>query len=473
MRPQPATRLRCAACGAEPPAAEPYPFRCPNAGQDGADHVLARVLEPGRAHFAAGESANPFERHRELLHSYGRARALGMDDAAFVALVRELDAAVARTDGAGFRETPLRRPAALCDALGLEVRAKDETGSVAGSHKARHLFGIALHLEVSERAGLVTRAASDRRGLAIASCGNAALAAAVVARASGRPLHVYVPGDADPLVLARLHALGAVVAVCPRRPNVAGDPCVHAFRDASREGALPFCVQGSENGLTVEGGMTLGWELASQVARMGEPLDRLFVQVGGGALASATVQALFEAQALGVIGHVPRLHTVQTEGARPLRRAYERVRDRALAALGAAPAGAGEDAARDAELAARLATYAARGAVREALAHARAHRAGYMWPWETPPASVAHGILDDETYDWAAVVQGMLATGGWPVTAPEPALEEARALAHASGVRADATGAASFAGALALRRAGGVRDGERVGVLLTGVERTA
>ena len=23
-----------------------------------------------------------------------------------------------------------------------------------------------------------------------------------------------------------------------------------------------------------------------------------------------------------------------------------------------------------------------------------------MWAWETTPASVAHGILDDETYDW-------------------------------------------------------------------------
>jgi hypothetical protein len=34
--------------------------------------------------------------------------------------------------------------------------------------------------------------------LAIASCGNAALAAAVVARAGGWPLTVFVPPDADP-----------------------------------------------------------------------------------------------------------------------------------------------------------------------------------------------------------------------------------------------------------------------------------
>ncbi len=471
MTPAPASRLRCAACGAAPGPDEPYPFRCPNAGRDGADHVLVRRLEPGRARFEVGDSSNPFVRHRELLHSHARARALGIADADFVACVESLDAAVERVDGTGFRETPLRRLAPLDDALGTVVLAKDETGNVGGSHKARHLFGIALHLEVSERAGLVGRGTTDRRGLAIASCGNAALAAAVVARAGDRPLRVFVPTDADPAVLERLHALGADVAVCPRRPGVAGDPCLHAFTAAGADGALPFCVQGSENGLTIEGGMTLGWELAAQLARAGGTLDRLFVQVGGGALASATFQALREARAYGVIARLPRLHAVQTFGARPLRRAWERVRDRGLGALGERPVAGGEGADADAAAAGRLARADAREAVREALAHARANRAAYMWPWETPPASVAHGILDDETYDWAAVVEGMLETGGWPVTAAEGTLVEARDLARSAGVLADATGASGLAGALELRRAGGIGGNERLGVLLTGVDR--
>ena len=471
MKPAPATRLACAACGAVPGADEPYPFTCPHAGRDGADHVIVRTLDAARARFESDDSPNPFVRHRALLHSYGRARAHGMTDAEYVALAGELDDAVALVDGRGFRETPLRRSAALCDALGVEVREKDETGNVGGSHKARHLFGLALHLEVAERCGLTTRAESDRRSLAIASCGNAALAAAVVARATRRPLRVFVPTDANPAVLDRLRALGAAVGVCPRDPRVPGDPCVHAFHGARREGALPFCVQGNENGLTIEGGMTLGWELAGQLARMGESLASLFVQVGGGALASATIQALREAKALGVIGPLPRLHAVQTLGARPLRRAYVRVRDRALAMLGE-PAGPPEaDASAAATLAARLARPDALDAVHEVLRHAREHRAGYMWPWETPPHSVAHGILDDETYDWFEVVRGMLETGGWPVTADEATLLEARDLAHAAGVRADATGAASLAGAVALRRARELRVGERVGVLLTGVER--
>jgi threonine synthase len=34
-----------------------------------------------------------------------------------------------------------------------------------------------------------------------------------------------------------------------------------------------------------------------------------------------------------------------------------------------------------------------------------------MWPWEEPPHSVASGILDDETYDWLAVLRGVVAPG--------------------------------------------------------------
>ena len=68
----------------------------------------------------------------------------------------------------------------------------------------------------------------------------------------------------------------------------------------------------------------------------------------------------------------------------------------------------------------------------------------------TEPRSVAHGILDDETYDWFAIVEGMLESGGWPVIVDEPLLTEACVMANAAGVNADETGAASLAGMLAL-----------------------
>jgi threonine synthase len=469
----PATRLRCAACGATPAASEPFPARCPAAGADDADHLLVRELDVARVRFDCG-GEQPFVRFRELLHSYWRARSGGMSDVKFVALVGALDDAVASVDR-GFAPTPFAAADGVGAALGMEPGAlwiKDETGNVAGSHKARHLFGLALHLEVAEGLGLASRDEDDRCGLAIASCGNAALAAATIARAAGRPLRVFIPGDANPRVVEQLHSLGAHVAVCERREGVPGDPCVHAFQDALAHGALPFCVQGNENGLTIEGGMTLGWELAAGLATAGLAPSRLFVQVGGGALASSVVQALREARSLGVIAAVPRLHCVQTHGAYPLRRAYVRVRGDVLERLGLAPAAARDDVPGDAELAGRLLAPDARAAVAAALADARAHRSRYMWPWESAPHSVAHGILDDETYDWFALVEGMLETGGWPVLASEPTLLEARALARGpGGIPADATGAAALAGLVVLRGEGVVTADECVVALVTGRER--
>ena len=56
-----------------------------------------------------------------------------------------------------------------------------------------------------------------------------------------------------------------------------------------------------------------------------------------------------------------------------------------------------------------------------------------MWPWESEPKSIATGILDDETYDWLAVVGGMLRSGGRPVVVYEERLAEANELGRARG----------------------------------------
>jgi threonine synthase len=480
----PAARLVCAGCGLE--ATGPWPFRCAAAGAGDADHVVATVLDPSRASFPAnGAGTNPFVRFRHLTHAYRLARDHGIDDDAFVAMVAAFDARVAAVDGRGFVETPCGPHARLGARFGFAPDAlwlKDETVNVSGTHKGRHLAAIALHLEVIERAGLASRAGNDRRGLAIASCGNAALAAAVIARATGRPLRVFVPADAEPAVVARLHALGAAVRVCPREAGAAGDPTVHAFRAAVANGAIPFCCQGSENGLNLEGGRTLGWELASALAAGGAAPDRIFVQVGGGALASALAQGLADAVALGALPRMPRLHAVQTCAVHPLRRAFERVRARALG--GDAPAGMAGSldpcaaldlraiVADDARAAALMADPARRAAVVAALAHARRHRSEYMWPWELPRPSAAHAILDDETYDWHAVVAAMIGSAGFPVVVSEPVLAEARAWAReATGIAASATGSAGLAGLIALRGAGAIADDESAVVLFTGADR--
>jgi threonine synthase len=472
---RPSSSLVCAGCGWEPAADEPYPFRCPSAGRDDVDHVIVRRLDPAELSWPTGAEANPFVRYRQLLHGYHLARAGGMGDADFVDLVEGLDKEVAAVDGHGFVETPFRRADQLSDRLGFDasgsVWVKDETGNVSGSHKARHLFGLLLHLRVVEETGLLS---SNEKvpDLAIASCGNAALAAAVVARAGGRRLRVFVPASADPLVVERLASLGSLIEVSPREPGVAGDPAYHALRAALSGGALPFTCQGNENGLAIEGGQTLGYEMVSELVRTGTRLDRVFVQVGGGALASAVAAAFQEAEALGAIDRGPRFHAVQTGGGHPLKRAHDLVAERILARVeahtGELPDRPEDDRDRADFIAARAGTPAAR----EALNEASHHRSEFMWPWEEEPVSVAHGILDDETYDWMAVVRAMTGTGGYPVVVDEETLLHANELARtATRIEVDHTGSSGLAGLIELRARDEVGADERVAVLFTGVRR--
>ena len=336
-------------------------------------------------------SNQPFVRYRRMLWSWVEAD----DDGWFVDRVGRLDAAVAEVDGHGFQVTPCS--SALIN--GRSVTVKDETDNVSRSHKARHTFGLMLHLLARER-----RAGSaGRPSLAIASCGNAAVAAAVVAAAERWPLTVYVPEVAEAAVVARLRELDATVEFCPRIDGEDGDPSYLRFREAVRAGAVPFGCQGPDNGYTIDGGRTLGYELAEQAPN----IDRVYVQVGGGALAASV------AQGLAIGNSQAALMAVQTEGCAPLARAWDRT-----AELGG-------------------------------LDEARRQRAAVMWPWTPTPFSAATGILDDETYDWAAVTEAMGATGGHPVVVPEPVVTEACEKGRsATGINVSPTGSAGLAGLL-------------------------
>jgi len=444
------TSVVCAGCGHVAPPDEPYPFRCPNASPgDDIDHVLARELDPTHVGFPDDDEPNPFVRYRELFHSYHLGRRHGLSDGDYVDLVERLDKAVAEVDGRGFTVTPFFRSDVLSEHLGFSgeggVWVKDETGNVSGSHKARHLMGVMVHLLVAEQAGLVPD--GDRPDLAIASCGNAALAAAVVARAAERTLKVFVPTWADPKVIAGLEELGARIEVCPREEGVAGDPAYLGLKEALAAGALPFTVQGGDNGLAIEGGETLGYEMISSLVSTDATLTGLVVQVGGGALASSCIRAFEDAALLEAPAALPRVHTVQTRGAHPLKRAYDLVRERI---------GEPESPA----------------AIVEGMRYARTHRSEFMWPWEEEPKSIATGILDDETYDWADVVSGMLATDGSALVVSEETLAEANTLAReATGIDVDPTGSAGLAGLLELVRTGKVASDERIAVLFTGIRR--
>ena len=95
-----------------------------------------------------------------------------------------------------------------------------------------------------------------------------------------------------------------------------------------------------------------------------------------------------------------------------------------------------------------------------------------MTVWDNP-SSIADGILDDETYDWLAVVRAMLLTGGRSVVVDEATLEAANALARPDmGIDADHTGTAGLAGLIQLTRDGVVRPDETVAVIFSGARRT-
>ena len=350
----------------------------------------------------------------------------GMDLDARRGLVVELDDAVRAVAGVGFVPTPFGRSDVLSDVLGFAdgggVWVKDETGGVGGSQKARHLFTILLHLHAAEALGQLT----ERPPLAIASCGNAALAAATLARAADWPIDVYVPTWMSDGFGDELDRLGARVHRCERQPAEAGDPAMLRFREAVVAGAVPFTVQGPENALALDGGRTLGWEIGEQLAeqRVGG-LDRIFVQVGGGAFAAC----------VGATHPARRFHAVQAAGCAPLARAWELAVDD----LG------------------------------DGVCHLAAPRWGeFMQPWDDP-RSLADGILDDETYDWIGVFDAIGPRGDAPVVAAEADIIGAHALARSAGFDVSPTGSAGLAGLLAVVDA--VQPNERVAVVMSGIAR--
>ena len=266
------------------------------------------------------DDPNPFVAYGPRLAWWAFARANGMTEQACVALTHDV--------ADGFVVTPFSRSDVLSAEVGGDVWVKDETGNVGGSHKGRHLVTILLHLRAAEA---LRMAEHSRRPLAIASCGNAAIAAATLAQQAEWPLEVYVPDWAGEAVEEHLGRLGATVTRCTRSAtDPPGDPAVLRFREAVEAGAVPFSVQGPENALCLDGGRTLGWELADA----GVALDRVVAQVGGGALATCLGWG---------IGARVRLDAVQAEGCAPLARAWERGRRR-LGGGGRRPLGRADDA---------------------------------------------------------------------------------------------------------------------------------
>ena len=418
----------CATCAEKVSVDTFAPWRCPNEKGD-RHHVL---LIDGNDQHVVESHHNPFIAFRRNMMWWQFAQARGMSDERAMALVQSVDDEIVKIGGVGFTRTPMLFQSALSDRLSFEspggVWVKDETHNVGGSQKARHLMSILLHLLVAEELGIAPWAdAAARPTLAISSCGNAAIAASTLAAAAKWPIDVFIPEWAGGVVVETLTALGARINRCARQSqDPPGDPTVLRFREAVNTGSIPFSVQGPENALCLDGGRTIGWEMAQQFAQENiASLDAVFVQVGGGAFAASVSRGLSEA------GINAPLVAVQTEGCAPLSRAWNTAQSDVNPAQ---------------------------------------HWTKHMWAWENEPVSLADGILDDETYDWVADVAQIQRTGGKVVVASELQVVEASGVApQTTSIDASPTGTAGVAGLLSIRAE--LSHTARVAAVLSGVRR--
>ena len=154
---------------------------------------------------------------------------------------------------------------------------------------------------------------------------------------------------------------------------------------------------------------------------------------------------------------MPTIDTVQTRGAWPLRRAWQRFAHRVLL--------------RAATMSRRriptaswpsCSSTSAADEVESELVEARRHRSRYVGV-EEEPVSIAEGILDDETYDWAAVLEGTVRTGGVPVVVDDATIADANERARTDGDRREPHRFGWARGVtIALRASGDADPGERV-----------
>ena len=165
------------------------------------------------------------------------------------------------------RETPLQLSRALGEATGARVFLKLENRQETGAFKLRGAANKLLSLPKE----------STARGVVAASTGNHALAVSTIGRKLGIPVEIFVSEHIHPYKRKKIEAQQARVRA------VAGDALaaeIEARREADRSGR-PY-VSPYNDADVIAGQGTVAVEILRQLG--GEPLDAIFVAVGGGGL---------------------------------------------------------------------------------------------------------------------------------------------------------------------------------------------
>jgi threonine dehydratase len=219
---------------------------------------------------------------------------------------------IADIDEAAVRIAPfVRRTAMLpCPELerrsGRPVLAKCESMQRTGSFKIRGATNAVRRLDEAQAAcGVVTH-----------SSGNHALALATAAADRGIPAHVVMPTNASAVKRAAVERAGATVVSCGPTAAERESACAEV---ATRTGA--FVVPPYDHPWTIAGQGTVGLEIAQDVPHAGT----VIVPVGGGGLIGGIAIALRARRPdVRIVGAEPALADDAAESFRTGRRAPQR-----------------------------------------------------------------------------------------------------------------------------------------------------
>jgi threonine synthase len=263
---------------------------------------------------------------------------------------------------------------------------------------------------LKDRASIIAVMLAKGRTVACASTGNAASSLAVQAAAIGLPCYIFVPYNAPRAKIVQLLMSGATVFAVNGTYDDAFDLCIEACNTFGwynrNTGYNPYLVEGKK---------TVGLEIAEQLHW--QVPDTVLVPTGDGCIISGVYRGFEDFYRLGMIERIPRLIAVQAEGSPAIVRALE-----------------GD------------------GIVRSYDAH-----------------TIADGISVGLPRNGAMAVQHIRVSNGFGVTvADEEILSAQKELARLTGVFAEPSGAASYAGLLRLLNEGKIAHNERVVMLITG-----
>ena len=263
---------------------------------------------------------------------------------------------------------------------------------------------------LKDRASIVAVILAEGRTVACASTGNAASSLAVQSAAVGLPCYIFVPQNAPRAKIVQLLMCGATVFSVDGSYDDAFDLCIEACNTYGwynrNTGYNPYLVEGKKT-VGLEIAEQLGWQVPATI----------LVPTGDGCIISGVYRGFEDLHHLGMIDRLPRLIAVQAEGSPAIVRALE--------------------------------------------------SDGIVRPY--PASTIADGISVGLPRNGAMAVRHIRASGGFGVTVTDAEILAAeKELATYTGVFAEPSGAAAYAGLLRLLADGKIAKDERVVLLITG-----